>query len=245
MTIDEMHTFLDLRVQKINSNAFDNILPEEKDVYINDAIDQFVKDRVEPRSNKLGLGFEQSIKRIEDLRTLLKTSEIDTEEHGQILLEGFFADTATLPADHFLPISVALKIQYNDEGVTFTVPSQKRVVDGTLDTDYKEKRIPAKPVQHDDIYSLLEDPFNSPGLSTGIITIDNDKIISYTDDRFITDKVVLTYIRQPQEVSLSGSTDCDLSANTHREIVDIAAKNILSDIQSLGQAQMQALDDLE
>lgn len=241
-----MHTKLDLRTQKINSNAFDNFLQEEKDEYLNDAITQFVKDRVEPRSNKLRLGFEQSIKRIEDLRTLVKTGEIDTEEYSQLLLEGFFADTATLPTDHFLPLSVALKIQYNDNGVTFTTPASKRVVDGVVNTDYAEKRIPAKPVQHDDIYALLEDPFNTPNLFMGIITIDNDKIISYTDDRFITDKVVLTYIRQPAKVSLSGGTDCDLSTNVHDEIVDIAASQMLSDIEALGkEAQYASLNDLE
>jgi len=245
MTIAEMHTKLDLKVQKINSNAFDNILSEEKDVYLNDAIEKFVKDRVEPRSNRLQLGFEQSIKRIEDLRTLITVDEIDTEEFGQLYLEGFFGDSADLPADHFLPLSVTLLIQYNQDGVTFTTPSTKRVIDGVEGTDYAERRAAAKIVQHDDIFALLKDPHNSPHPNLGLVTIDNDEIISYTDDSFITDKVILTYIRQPAEVSLSGGTDCDLSANTHREIVDMAAKDIKADIQALDQAQFQTLDDLE
>ena len=246
MTIEEMHDNVQLRVQKIDSNSYENILDEEVDVYLNKAIDQFIKDRLEPRSNRFGLGFEQSVKRTEDLRTLIKRSEVDTEEVTTDVIEGVFIDSATIPADFMYPINIALKIQYNDEGVTFTTPSTKRVVAGVLDTDYAEKRVPSKVIQHDDILYVVKDPFNKPSLSSGVVTIDNDKIYSYTDNRFITDKIVINYIRQPVTVSLSGTTDCDLSTNTHQEIVDIAAKLILSDIEALGKAQqVESLNDLE
>lgn len=246
MTIAEMHTQLNLRTQKIASFAFDNILATEKDNYLNKAIDRFIKSRLEPKSNAFGLGFEQSVKRIEDLRALITTSEIDTNEVSQALLEGWFADSAAIPSDFMFVINLSLLIQFNDSGVTFTVPTTKRVVNGALNTDYAEKRIPAKIYQHDDIYSILRDPFNAPNLSTGGVTVDSGLIYSYTDNKFITDKVVLTYLRQPAQVSLSGPTDCDLSENVHEEIVDIAAELILSDIEALGKGnQIQSLNDLE
>lgn len=246
MTIQEMHNRIQLRVQKIDSNAYDTLLPEEVDEYINHSVSKFIKDRFEPRSNRFRLGFEQSIKRIEDIRTHIETDELDAQEVSQKFFENIYTDKAAFPSDHFLSISVGLKVFYNYNGIEYSTNSGKRVPDGTENTDYKALRTKAKFFQHDDLYSALDDPFNKPTIQTGIFTIDKDSIYSYTNDRFITDKFVLTYIRQPQKVSLSGGTDCDLSEGVHDEIVDLAAKLILGDIGGLGaEAKFQSLSDTE
>lgn len=245
MTIQEMHNRILLRVQKIDSNVHDTILSEEVDEYINHAIVKFIKDRLEPRSNRFRLGFEQSIKRIEDLRTHITTDELDTTEVAQKYFNNIFVDKATIPDDHLFLLSIGLKVFYNSNGISYTVSSSKRQPDGTQGTDYEVLRTDAKFIQHDDLYAVLDDPFNRPIIRRGIFTIDNTNIYSYTNDNFITDKILTTYIRQPVEVSLSGDTDCDLSEGVHDEIVDLTAKLILSDLSGISEAQFQSLTDTE
>jgi hypothetical protein len=76
-TISEMHYQIDLELNKINSNFYDIILPQEKDYWLNKAQERFVKDRYGAQSNPKGKGFEMSQKRIDDLRNLLVPNYYD------------------------------------------------------------------------------------------------------------------------------------------------------------------------
>lgn len=202
---------------------------EDFEAYINKAVDAFVRSKFDDELNRERIGFEQSLQRVEDLRTLITTSELEGSYVTQNLISSYEADSADIPNNCLIPLSVSLKIYYDDSGIEYTVNAGKREPDGSLNTDYGEKRIPAKFVQHNDILSLLGDPFNSPSWSMGLFTVDNDKIYSYTDDKFITDKIVLTYLKQPREVSLTNDTDCDLAEGAHQEVVDLAVGLIRQD----------------
>lgn len=248
MTIAEMHTQLNLRTQKINSNAFDNFLPEERDEYINLAISRFIKNRFMPESNYIGEGFEQSQKRYDDLRSLVKKDEsltltTVTMNVGQ---RGMFVDRGTLPNDYNYLISIRCEVQYARTGVEYTVVANKRVIDGVEGTDYKEWITKADIVQSDDIYTLLKDPFNTTSPSEPIADMHSNGIDVYTDDKFIVSKIIINYLKNPVTVSLSTSTDCDLPEHTHDEIVDMAAELMLSDIGALGTGnQVQSLKKVE
>lgn len=71
MTTTELHIELDLLLQKINSHYNKNILPQEKDVFINKGISRYINTRVSPRSNVKGIGFDNTTKRLEDLNPLV------------------------------------------------------------------------------------------------------------------------------------------------------------------------------
>lgn len=77
MLIQDMHNYLDVKLNKINSNLYENLLPEEKDYAININIERFVKQHYNPSSNLKGKGFEETQKRIDDLRSLLVPNYID------------------------------------------------------------------------------------------------------------------------------------------------------------------------
>jgi hypothetical protein len=87
-----------------------------------------------------------------------------------------------------------------------------------------------KYVQHDDIYTLLEDPFNTTKHTKPITTIRGSYIDIYTNAIFIIDKVKITYIRKPTEISLNLSTNCELPDHAHQEVVDMAVSSILEGI---------------
>lgn len=63
-----MHNYIRLELNKIDSNLYDDFLPEEIDAFINQAQAVFIKERYSPKSNSKKEGFEMSQKRIDDLR---------------------------------------------------------------------------------------------------------------------------------------------------------------------------------
>mgnify|MGYP003667216582 FL=1 len=85
-------------------------------------------------------------------------------------------------------------------------------------------------VQHDDIFTLLGDPFNKTKRTDPLTTIRNSSIDIYTNDIFIIDSVKITYIRNPRNISLSLGIDCELPDHTHQEIVDMTVSSILEGI---------------
>ena len=85
-------------------------------------------------------------------------------------------------------------------------------------------------IQHDDIFKLLDDPFNTTKYTSPLTTIRGEYIDLYTSDIFIIDKVKITYIRKPKQISLTLGISCELPEHTHQEIVDMAVSSILEGI---------------
>tara|TARA_R110002020_G_scaffold557_1_gene2802 strand:+ start:798 stop:1958 length:1161 start_codon:yes stop_codon:yes gene_type:complete len=85
-------------------------------------------------------------------------------------------------------------------------------------------------IQQDDIFKLLDDPFNTTKYTSPLTTIRGEYIDIYTSDIFIIDKVKITYIRKPQQISLSLGISCELPEHTHQEIVDMVVSSILEGI---------------
>ena len=85
-------------------------------------------------------------------------------------------------------------------------------------------------IQHDDIFTLLSDPFNKTKRTDPLTTIRGSSIDVYTNDIFIIDSVKITYIRNPRNISLSLGIDCELPDHTHQEIVDMTVSSILEGI---------------
>ena len=87
-----------------------------------------------------------------------------------------------------------------------------------------------KYVQHDDIYTLLQDPFNTTKYTSPLTTIRGSYIDLYTSAIFIIDKVKITYIRKQAEISLNLSINCELPDHSHQEIIDMTISSILEGI---------------
>ena len=85
-------------------------------------------------------------------------------------------------------------------------------------------------IQQDDISKLLEDPFNTTKYTAPLTTIRGRYIDIYTNDIFIIDKVKITYIRKPKNISLSLGIGCELPEHTHQEVVDMTVSSILEGI---------------
>lgn len=96
MTAQEVHIELDLGLQRINSFDTSELLPQEKDWFINNEVLKFIKQRTNPKSNIKGQGFEDTIKRLEDIKDLityktLPVIDIDGTK-GQIIFPPDYLD---------------------------------------------------------------------------------------------------------------------------------------------------------
>lgn len=74
MTTLEMHIGVNLLVQKINSNIISSLKSEEIDFFLNQEVYRFINDRTSP--DEKGLGFQDSSKRLEDLKGLISVKKL-------------------------------------------------------------------------------------------------------------------------------------------------------------------------
>ena len=74
MTVIEMHLAIQQGVDKINSLQADMLLSEEIDIELNKSLMRFINTKY-GKNNKYQKGFEESQKRIDDLRTLVTEYE--------------------------------------------------------------------------------------------------------------------------------------------------------------------------
>lgn len=77
MTTQELHIQIDQLLQKVSSHWNSNFLPQEKDFYINREIIKFIKQRMNPLSNTKRLSIFDTLKRVQDLNSLIRTVELD------------------------------------------------------------------------------------------------------------------------------------------------------------------------
>lgn len=369
MNVNEMHIAVNLGVQKLASFQVDNLLPEEIDHELNLAQLRFVKQRFNARSNRQGKGFEQSQKRIDDLKSLIVEHQGFTKYYGEVFTSKYspiYVDRYTLPLDYLFLVSVRAHINYSCTTapqvtllnsttsyvkVNLTAPVEgyvlqdlyyydddnsvwvkANIVDLTTITQvldnasYVANVTPAlalpeqnsenltnhispnidsnhiyigfksnlylgldptvgptedacvytvwvDPVdgnntstvyeteftdittqtrvfiqnnsiplynkisyctfaQHDDMYALLDDPFNRTDYELPFYNIEESYLDIYTDNTFIADKAIIKYIKRPIAISKSLGVGSELPFHTHEEIVEMTIKSILEGVES-------------
>tara|TARA_R110002167_G_scaffold23032_3_gene81964 strand:+ start:1746 stop:2891 length:1146 start_codon:yes stop_codon:yes gene_type:complete len=109
---------------------------------------------------------------------------------------------------------------HDQSGILTRVPESSTVTEDTVLNKFS---------QQDDIYRLLDDPFNSTTHTSPLTTIRGNFIDIYTNAIFITSSAKITYLRKPQPISLSLGYNCELPDHTHEEVIAMAASSILEE----------------
>ena len=249
---------INLGVQKVASFQVDTLLQQEILIELNNSQLAFIKQRYEA-FNKYGKGFEQSQRRIDDLRTLIEEATFQPIYGGEVypgvfmdyIDFGSIADQANGsfdPANEYMFLINHKSLLWlnkcgfipwdRDNVVPEVDPRVPTTIDPiTLlpvpDPDAYELTIAAnKWVQHDDIYMLLKDPFNTTERFFPLTTINDNFIEVYTDDTFIISAVRMRYIRRPLSMSVDNTTgtttqECELPTHVHETIMDMTIDRIL------------------
>lgn len=190
--------------------------------FINEAIDKFYKTRYSGINFK-AQGFEQTQKRIDDLRTLIKNKKY-TE--GSINKSDRNSYSVELPEDYVLLLGDTAGIQpsnlnecweTNERGeyiikYTDTLESTIETLDKQLGnslSEHKLKYCQARPLK------LIQD----------------NNVILYTDGKYKVSEYELTYLAKPSKIDSSNITNLeytDLPEHTHMEIVKMAIQIYLA-----------------
>lgn len=108
MTTQEMHIGLDMDLQILNSYANKDILPQEKDWFLNQEVNKFINQRMSPESNIKRTGFQDTTKRIKDLKDFIKVGHklpVLTNNEGERYIY--------LPPDYYEHIRATAKVAKN------------------------------------------------------------------------------------------------------------------------------------
>jgi len=176
--IKEWHILLDQELNKVNSALYDILTPQEKDIAFNKNIERFVKERYGSHSNAKQKGFEQSQKRIDDLRELVKINysltaykpSVDDIDYNSMV-------KAELPSDYCLSVNTRSQISYVDCG-TFTYQEASKneyysvlPVSSFVNSNWSTSRLKTFLYKNPDVYYLVSAAGpGSPGLNIFYMT---------------------------------------------------------------------------
>lgn len=210
MTAAEMHIAFKLGLDKVSSLQAPNFLPEEISFLLNQAQDRFMKTRYQG-NNVYRTGFEESQKRIDDLRTLIK----DDTAAPTLVTGRTDVWKYSLPADY-----------------RFAIMLQCYTTTTSCGNDWRPVRL----VQHDDLSYLLYDPFNKPHHDYPMVAFQGTYIYIYSDGTFTPTNFRLKYLKVPAQITTSPTPPatgaCELPEHTHQEIVDYAVSLAIEEIES-------------
>jgi len=170
--------------------------------WINRAIEKFVKTRYSGMNAKRE-SFEQTQKRINDLRTLVTESTISTST-STIKPNSY---QATLPNDYMFTASEEVDIIYTNLS-NVSVTARMGVKQITSDTYRQEINDP------------MGDHILQYGWTAPLRMYQDNIVLLISDGQYTIPTYYLRYIKNPETVSLTN--DCDLASESHYEIVKMA-----------------------
>ena len=240
-------------VDKMSSNTYAEISVLERDRIFNIAIDRFVKERYGVNNVKRE-GFEVTQKRTDDLSNLTSYEIILPYSEGTYSDKSINTSLFELPSDYWFSLQQRLTalckanppFRYvNDCGVTKLKANPD-----------ESKSIPVSQKRHDEINSVLLDPFNKPTKDEAFSVIkDGDKIkvtdyhksmieVFYLKD-IKPESLSLTYLKEPKwlnagvtystkpnESMYYKNTEFWFNSSVHQEIVDIAARTAIETLEN-------------
>lgn len=175
--------------------------------WLNKAVDTFVKTRWSGNNPKRE-GFEQTQKRIDDLRTIVKEATISVNT-GTVKPNSY---TATIPADYLFTVGEEVTIQYTKNGSTVT--SREGISETSIDK------------YTDDIINPFSEHMLHNDWARPLRLYRDNVVELITDGTYSITSYYLRYISKPTIIALP-STACNLPEQTHYEIVKIATKMYL------------------
>ena len=189
MDVGEMHYEFKLKLNKVDSLDYTNFLVPEIDWYLNEAQHIFIKTRYSG-NNSRAAGFEQSQKRIDDLRNIVVRDTI----------------LATIPTSSDPSVYEAVLPSTGLERYLFSL---RIIANGFKSTC--EGKLNCILTQHDDLNDTLKNPFYAPSFEWREVPIvfgtsgggasDANKVFVYTDGSFSITSLNIDYLRHPARIA--------------------------------------------
>jgi hypothetical protein len=209
MTIRQVSTKIDLRLNKSASGDFDNIWSYAKQEAFQKAVNEWVRRQIHGK-NLTQEGAEETTMRVDDLQVLLKTENLSVRD------KGIFSQSEKLPVDYFY---------------------HKRVTPIVSKGKCSNVQIVSKLKEEANVDVLKTLP--SFNFEQTYHTLINNKIHIYHNKDFEIQKIILTYYRKPKVYNFKKLDDeVEFKDDICEILVDEAVKIISSDIESLNQKNL-------
>lgn len=213
MSIQEFHQAFKIGLDKVDSLNYPDFLPEEIDFLLNQSQDRFIRQRY-GKNNAKKESFEETQKRKEDLKTVVKTAHLNPQPPS---VDNISADSRfyILPIDHRYIVQEQANISYLDcHGDTIT------------------KKVLVRPIQHDDYDKIQYDPFNRANDVKVLRLMAEGMVEIVSSPGYTLGEYFLRYIKAPQRMSFSGNITSELPEDVHQDLVNDAVNIALEDIES-------------
>lgn len=231
MNVSQTHYEFNVLLDKVDTLSTPNFEPEERDVFLNNAVERYISQRAYG-TNPKGEGLEETQKRLDDLKNITSNTNITTFiSTSDNKPNGYFVN---LPSDYRHAIEEEVTMTYTD-----------------CNGQSQSKRISVNPVTHDRYNRVINDPFSKPcedeiiRLGYGIDANNNQRFELITDGNITLNTYHLRYIKEPQKIQYGSvyhpdssgygiDQDGDLMDDDYRakEIIKMAVTEALGNIES-------------
>lgn len=216
MNIFEMHEAVKLGLDKSSSLELPAFEPEEIDYWLNETQLQIVKQKLFG-NNYRGEGFEDSVKRVEDLTTLVtESAELNLSIHPFYPNVRWTLTSAASSANARYLFFIGATAKYDDSGTI----------------------VETVPIKQLEIKNLIETDFNIPYIKNPFVYFYENKIAVIHDPYKPVTSIYIKYIKEPKKlvrtnpVGLYETNVCELPAQVHPEIVALTVSLLLENIES-------------
>ena len=213
MTVDQMIDSFLIYFDKITNFSAPGYETSEKLLFLNNAQDEFIKERV------FGMNFQppkydDNQKRVADIRPLVVNEEIDSGD--------WVATNAYINTEKF-PLSTL-----NSPGLLYYL-NMNIVITRTHPT-IATKRIKCDYIQKQFLSNYEDSGLNKSHFINPKVWVEDDNLYIMIDSyTTVKGQGYMSYIKPPTALIVGGN--CDLEDHTHQEIVDIAVRQAMQTIQ--------------
>lgn len=210
MRFIDLQEAFELEISTLDDNLAKPVT-SDIEYWLNAAVDKFIKTRAFGNNFKQE-SFEQTQKRIDDLRTLVVTTTYPFTIHA-----GEYR--AELPDNYMYTVGEAAYISSDDNcwPKVSGIPQRKR-------TDILEATIETIDRQRQSVFSEYQLHNNT---ARPLRLYKGNSVYLYTDGRYYVNDYELTYLKQPVKIDLTRlpfNEYSEFPAATHQEIVKLAAQ---------------------
>ena len=241
MTVDEMHLQFKIGVDKTDSFNSANFTTAEIDIYLSDAQEQFIEQRAYGNNFKRESA-EETQQRVKNLQSIVQNATItplaataDNKPNGQFV---------ELPSDYRHSLEEEVLVTYLD-----------------CNNASQQIRVPVVALQHDKYARAVTNPFSKPNTNKvyrlpfgRFNSKEHFEIIS--SPGYTVTTYYLRYLKNPAKINLAGRTlpvpsigtgqQGELADEAYREIIRVAVRNALGDIESpRTQESIQRITEIE
>ena len=258
MTYTQMHDLLDVLLDKSDQPWFNT---SEKDQFLNLAYMEFIM-----QTHK---SFETNEKKRQDIAPLVRRIKVETNSIARTIMLSTFEDFLFLLSMSGVFVdtcggeTVVVNQAYHNDTGSGTPPgdggsnhylyetAQYTNTQTTGADNYTNaQHVNIRPVQIDDFNATKDDPFNKPTDSNPLYVVRGD-VLSHGYVEIYSDTapkaVYIDYMKKPQDIDTTNSPagSIVLPEYTHEEIVNIAVRKMLENIESPQRYQTQRVEIAE